>query len=83
MVSMAIDKRATRLGVLALVGTLLFSLIGARLWFLQTVEQESLQQEVDTTKLRTLPLLPERGRSQGHCRRGVGMRIAINLSSLS
>jgi penicillin-binding protein 2 len=59
---MAIDKRATRLGVLALVGTLLFSLIGARLWFLQTVEQESLQQEVDTTKLRKVPLLPERGR---------------------
>ena len=59
---MAIDKRATRLGVLALVGTLLFGLIGARLWFLQTVEQESLQQEVDTTKLRTVPLLPERGR---------------------
>jgi len=35
---MAIDKRATRLGVLALVGTLLFGLIGARLWFLQTGE---------------------------------------------
>ena len=59
---MAIDKRATRLGVLALVGTLLFSLIGARLWFLQTVEQEALQAKVNTTKLRTLPLLPERGR---------------------
>ncbi len=43
MVLMAIDKRATRLGVLALVGTLLFGLIGARLWFLQTVEQEALQ----------------------------------------
>ena len=37
-VAMAIDKRATRLGVLALVG-ILFSLIGARLWFLQTVER--------------------------------------------
>ncbi len=59
---MAIDKRATRLGVLALVGTLLFGLIGARLWFLQTVEQEALQEKVDTTKLRTVPLLPERGR---------------------
>ena len=59
---MAIDKRATRLGVLALVGTLLFGLIGARLWFLQTVEQEALQQKVNTTKLRTVPLLPERGR---------------------
>ncbi len=59
---MAADKRAARLGVLALVATLLFGVVGARLWFLQTVEQESLQAEVDTTKLRTVPLLPERGR---------------------
>ena len=59
---MAADKRAARLGVLALVGLLLFGLVGARLWFLQTVEQEALQAEVDTTKLRTVPLLPERGR---------------------
>jgi penicillin-binding protein 2 len=58
----AADKRATRLGVLALVATLLFGLVGARLWFLQTVEQESLQEQVNTTKLRTVPLLPERGR---------------------
>jgi penicillin-binding protein 2 len=58
----AADKRAARLGVLALVATLLFGLVGARLWFLQTVEAESLQAEVDTTKLRTVPLLPERGR---------------------
>ena len=48
--------------MLALVGMLLFGLVGARLWFLQTVEQEALQAEVDTTKLRTVPLLPERGR---------------------
>ena len=59
---MAVDKRATRLGVLALVGTLLFSLVGARLWFLQTVEAEALQEQVDTTKLRTRALLPQRGR---------------------
>ncbi len=59
---MAADKRAARLGVLALVGLLLFGLVGARLWFLQTVEQEALQAKVDTTKLRTVPLLPERGR---------------------
>ncbi len=59
---MAADKRAARLGVLALVATLLFGLVGARLWFLQTVEAENLQAEVDTTKLRTVPLLPERGR---------------------
>ena len=60
---MAIDKRATRLGVLALVGTLLFRLVGARLWFLQTVEQEcAAGRRSITTKLRTVPLLPERGR---------------------
>ena len=47
---MAADKRAARLGVLALVGTLLFGLVGARIWFLQTVEQEELQAKVDTTK---------------------------------
>ncbi|HSP28257.1 MAG TPA: hypothetical protein VLN74_06880, partial [Ilumatobacteraceae bacterium] len=59
---MAADKRAARLGVLALVGALLFGLVGVRMWFLQTVEQETLQAKVDTTKLRTVPLLPERGR---------------------
>ena len=59
---MALDKRAARLGVLALVGTLLFGLVGARLWFLQTVEQAGLQEEVEQTKRREVPLLPERGR---------------------
>lgn len=59
---MAVDKRAARLGVLALVATMLFGLVGTRLWFLQTVEQEGLQEEVDETKRRTVPLLPERGR---------------------
>ncbi|MEP1124443.1 MAG: penicillin-binding transpeptidase domain-containing protein [Ilumatobacter sp.] len=59
---MALDKRSTRLGVLALVGTMLFGLVGARLWFLQTVEQSTLQEQVDTTKRQTRPLLPERGR---------------------
>jgi penicillin-binding protein 2 len=59
---MALDKRAARLGVLALVGTMLFGLVGARLWFLQTVEQAGLQEEVEQTKRRTVPLLPERGR---------------------
>jgi penicillin-binding protein 2 len=58
----AADKRAARLGVLALVALMLFGLVGARLWFLQTVQQESLQAQVDTTKLRTVPLFPERGR---------------------
>ena len=36
--------------------------IGARLWFLQTVQAESLQQTVDARKTKTVRLLPERGR---------------------
>ena len=59
---MAADKRAARLGVLAVVATLLFSLVGARLWFLQTVEADALQEQVNETKVRTRVLLPQRGR---------------------
>jgi penicillin-binding protein 2 len=59
---MAVDKRATRLGVLALVGVILFGLIGVRLWFLQTVQAADLQARVTAAKTRTVPLLPERGR---------------------
>ena len=59
---MAADRRGARLGVLAIVGVLLFGRIGTRRGFLQTVEQESLQEQVDSTKLRRVPLLPERGR---------------------
>lgn len=59
---MAGDKRATRIGILALVGLMLFSVIGVRLWFLQTVRAEELQERVQFSKTRTVPLLPERGR---------------------
>jgi penicillin-binding protein 2 len=59
---MAVDKRATRLGILALVGVLLFSLVGVRLWFLQTVRAEELQARVQFSKTRTVDLVPERGR---------------------
>ncbi len=59
---MAIDRRATRLGVLALVGLVLFSLLGVRLWFLQTVKAEELQESVTFAKTRTVPIAPERGR---------------------
>ena len=59
---MAADKRAARLGILALVATLLFGAVGARLWFLQTVQADSLQETVDQNKLRVIPLVPERGR---------------------
>ena len=55
---MAGDKRAARLGVLALVGMLLFGALGARLWFLQTVQAESLQQTVDATKKTTVKIPP-------------------------
>ncbi len=59
---MAVDRRATRLGVLALVGVLLFSLLGVRLWFLQTVKSDELQESVTISKTRTVRLAPERGR---------------------
>lgn len=59
---MAADKRAARLGVLALVATLLFGAMGTRLWFLQTVQADSLQEVVDARKTKTVRLLPERGR---------------------
>ena len=58
-----LDRRAARLGILALVATLLLGAIGARLWFLQTVQAESLQQTVDASKTKTVRLLPERGAS--------------------
>ncbi len=59
---MASDRRASRLGVLALVGLILFGLVGVRMWFLQTVRAEELQQRVTFAKTRTVDLIPERGR---------------------
>ena len=61
--TMAIDRRATRLGVLALVGVTLFSLLGVRLWFLQTVKADELQETVDVSPGRArCAIAPERGR---------------------
>ena len=59
---MAVDKRAARLGALALVAVVLLSAIGARLWFLQTVQRDAFQQQVSVSKTRTQLLVPERGR---------------------
>jgi penicillin-binding protein 2 len=59
---MAIDRRATRLGVLALVGMILFSLIGVRLWFLQTVKADELQELSTIARTRTVQIPPKRGR---------------------
>lgn len=59
---MGADKRAARLGILALVATLLFGALGTRLWFLQTVQADALQETVDARKTKTVRLVPERGR---------------------
>jgi penicillin-binding protein 2 len=59
---MAIDKRTTRLGMLALVATLLIGGIGTRLWFLQGVEAATYQASVSAAKLRVVLIPPERGR---------------------
>ncbi len=65
---MAVDKRAARLGALALVAVILVGAIGARLWFLQTVQSTAIQEQVNNGSIRTQLLVPERGRifdSQG------------------
>ena len=49
------------MGVLAVVGMILFGALGARLWFLQTVESDALQAEVDSAHTETLLIAPERG----------------------
>lgn len=59
---MAVDKRAARLGALALVSVILLGLVGTRLWFLQTVQRQSVVDSVSRSKTRTQVLLPERGR---------------------
>ncbi|MUH52708.1 MAG: hypothetical protein F2789_16035, partial [Actinobacteria bacterium] len=59
---MAVDKRAARLGVLALVAVVLLGAVGTRLWFLQTVQRQTFQQQVSVSKTRTQLLVPERGR---------------------
>jgi len=43
------------------VATLLLGALGARLWFLQTVEAEALQSRVDESRTRTILVPPERG----------------------
>jgi penicillin-binding protein 2 len=59
---MAVDRRNVRLGALGIVAILLFGAIGARVWFLQVVEAETLQQRVELASRREVTLLPERGK---------------------
>ena len=85
---MAGDKRATRLGVLALVATMLFGALGVRLWFLQTVEAEPAaavdepQPAHGADPARARPDLrrqgphPRRQRAHAHRGRRLGRRSA-------
>ncbi|HRE01351.1 MAG TPA: hypothetical protein PLV68_08625, partial [Ilumatobacteraceae bacterium] len=59
---MAVDKRAARLGALALVSVILFGVVGTRLWFLQTVQRKDVLERVERSRTRTQVLVPERGR---------------------
>ena len=46
-VLMAVDKRSSRLGVLAVVAVLLLGVLGTRLWFLQGTQQAEYQAQGD------------------------------------
>lgn len=59
---MAIDRRSSRLGILAVVAVVLVGAMSTRLWFLQGVQAEAYQESVDASKIRTVRLPPERGR---------------------
>lgn len=59
---MAVDRRSTRLGLLAAVALVLVSALGTRLWFLQGVQAADYQAVADAAKSRTVRLPPERGR---------------------
>lgn len=59
---MAVDRRSSRLGMLALIAVILLGALGTRLWFLQAVQSESFQAQVDQAKQRTVLIPPERGR---------------------
>ncbi len=85
---MASDRRAARLGVLAAVAVILFAGLGARLWFLQTVEAQSLQQVVDQRNTRTVLIAPERGQIFDHDGRLVAgnepiYNVAVDWAAMS
>jgi penicillin-binding protein 2 len=59
---MAVDRRAARMGMLAMVGLVLISILGARLWFLQVVDRQQYQDRLTASKIRVVDIPPERGR---------------------
>ncbi|MSO58968.1 MAG: hypothetical protein EXQ63_01410 [Ilumatobacteraceae bacterium] len=54
--------RRSRLAVLGSVSLILIGLLTVRLWFLQTVDAQGLQDRVREVRTRTVKLTPERGR---------------------
>ena len=56
------ERTMSRFAVLALVASLLGSLLTLRLWFLQAVDSQKLQEKVSEVRTRTVKLVPERGR---------------------
>ena len=61
--STQIDGRAPkRLLILGFVGIAMFSILGARLWFLQAVASRDVEVIIGKVRSRTINLLPERGR---------------------
>ncbi len=59
---MARDGRGLRLGVLGIVSVTLFTTLFARLWYLQMMSPERVDQEVQTSRTRVVQLPPMRGR---------------------
>jgi len=59
---MARDGRGLRLGVLGIVAVTLFTTLFARLWYLQMMSPERVDQQVETSRIRVVQLPPMRGR---------------------
>ncbi|TSA54906.1 MAG: hypothetical protein D4R44_00635 [Actinobacteria bacterium] len=59
---MADRPERSRLAVLGSVALILIGLLTVRLWFLQTVDAQGIQERVREVRSRTVKLTPERGR---------------------
>ena len=85
---MASDRRAARLGVARGRRRDPVHRLGARLWFFQTVEAQSLQQVVDQRNTRTVLIAPERGQIFDHDGRLVAgnepiYNVAVDWTAIS
>jgi len=58
----AADAQPLRLGIFFFVGIVLFAALGARLWYLQTIEHEELRVQAETNALRAVYEEAPRGR---------------------